>query len=124
VSLNKFEEMFYANCSVTGRQKGHKEQGITDEDVVKKNGKEGKKGPEKIGKGTKTNETGRKRQRKRKEPEKIEEKDAAQKEQLRKNVERAREKKQRSNEAQCERDQESAREKKGRKVNNHGKKKT
>lgn len=61
MSLNKFEEMVYANCSVTGRQKGQpKEQGITDEDAVKKNGKEGRKGTEKIGKGTKTNETGKK----------------------------------------------------------------
>lgn len=117
MSLNKFEEMFYANCSVTGRQKGHKEQGITDEDVVKKNGKEGKKGPEKIGKGTKTNETGRKRQRKRKEPDKIEEKDAAHKEQLRKGTRKEVKK-------YNAKDQESAREKKGRKVNNHGKKKT
>lgn len=77
--------MVYANCSGTGRQKGQpKEQGITDEDAVKKNGKEARKGPGKIGKGTKTNETGRNRQRKRKEPEKIQEKDAAHKEQLRK----------------------------------------
>ena len=61
MSLNKFEEMVYANCSVIGRQKGEpKEQGIIDEDAVKKNGKEGRKGTEKIGKGTKTNETEKK----------------------------------------------------------------
>ena len=53
--------MVYANCSVIGRQKGEpKEQGIIDEDAVKKNGKEGRKGTEKIGKGTKTNETEKK----------------------------------------------------------------